>query len=123
MEQDEILARSDALCALLAEKLSLKKGTLAQRMRRAGRRLPARIRDQAQIVAGAEAMSAHPKLALRIDHAEVDRAFQEVRNHLRMIDPGDRRRGALLGALGALAFNILLFVALLMAFLRWQNIL
>lgn len=122
MEQDEILARSDELCALLADKLSLKKGTLAQRIRRAGRRLPARIRDQAQIVAGAAAMAAHPKLALRIDHAEVDRAFDEVRDHLRKVDPGDRRRGALLGAVAALAFNILLFVALLLAFLRWQNI-
>ncbi len=122
MDQDAISTRSEELCALLADKLSLKKGTLAQRIRRAGRRLPARIRDQAQIVAGAEAMSAHPKLALRIDRAEVDRAYTEVRDHLRMIDPSDRRRDALLGALGALAFNILLFVALLLAFLRWQNI-
>jgi hypothetical protein len=122
LEQDAISARSDELCALLADKLSLKKGTLAQRIRRAGRRLPARIRDQAQIVAGAEAMAAHPKLALRIDHAEVDRAFEEVRDHLRKVDPSDRRRGALLGAVAALAFNILLFMALILAFLRWQNI-
>lgn len=114
---------SAALCALLAEKLSLRRGSLADRLRRAGRRLPARIRAQAQIVAEAEALSLHPKLARRIDRHGVSRAFAEVRDHLNGIDAGYLRRGALLGMLAGLAFNMLLFTALVLVVLRWRGLL
>lgn len=107
---------------MLAERLSLKRGGLADRLRRAGRRLPARIRAQARIVAEAEALSAHPKLARRIDHDAVARAHIEVRDHLRGIDAGYLRRGALLGVLGSLAFNLLVFAALMLAVLRWRGV-
>ena len=121
MNTDDISAKSEELCALLADKLSLRRGTLDQRLRRAGRRLPARIRQQGMLIAEAEAMAAHPRLARRIDHAALERAHAEVRAHLRGIDPADRRRGVILGMLGGLAFNILLFAALVLAFLRWQG--
>ena len=113
---------STALCALLADKLSLRRGNLGDRLRRAGRRLPARIRAQAQIVAEAEALSLHPRLARRIDRQAVSRAFAEVRDHLGAIDPGYLRRGALLGMLAGLAFNMLLFTALALVFLRWRGV-
>lgn len=119
--QDDISARSQELRDLLAARLSLKHGSLEERLRRAGRRLPARIRAQGQIVAEAEALSAHPKLARRIDASAVARAHAEVRDHLKAIDAAYLRRGAFLGVLGGLAFNALLFAALLLAFLRWQG--
>jgi len=120
--QDEISARSQEICTLFADKLSLTRGTLDQRLRRAGRRLPARIREQARIITEAEALAAHPKLARRVDPDRLDRAFAEVRSYLREIDPADRRRGAVLGVLGGLAFNMLLFAALALAGLRWQGL-
>ena len=109
------------LCALLDEKLSLRRGPLQTRLSRAGRRLPARIRAQAQLVVEAETLAAHPKLALRIDRDRVACAHAEVRAHLRSIDPADRRRGAILGLLGGLAFNLLLLAGLTLAFLRWRG--
>ena len=122
MHDDDISAKSEELCALLADKLSLKHGSLEERLRRAGRRLPARIRAQGQIVAEAEALAVHPKLARRIDRDSVARAFAEVRTHLVAIDAGYLRRGALLGMLGGLAFNMLLFAALALTFLRWRGV-
>ena len=68
-------------------------------------------------------MAAHPKLALRVDRGRVARAHAEVCAHLRRIDPADRRRGAILGMLGGLAFNLLLLAGLALAFLRWRGIL
>ena len=112
---------AQVLCALLDEKLSLRRGALHSRLSRAGRRLPARIRHQAQLVVEAETLAAHPRLARRIDHVRVARAHAEVRAHLRSIDPADRRRGAMLGVLGGLAFNLLLLAALVLAFLRWRG--
>ncbi len=123
MQTDDISHLAQELCALLDEKLSLRRGTLQTRLNRAGRRLPARIRAQAQVVAEAETLAAHPKLARRIDHLRVTRAHAEVRAHLRSIDPADRRRGALLGVLGGLAFNLLLLAGLTLTFLRWRGIL
>ena len=110
------------LCALLDEKLSLRRGPLQTRLNRAGRRLPARIRAQAQLIAEAETLATHPKLSLRIDRDRVARAHAEVRAHLRAIDAADRRRGAVLGLLGGLAFNMLLLAALTLAFLRWRGL-
>lgn len=121
MQDDDISAKSQELCDLLAARLSLKHGSLEDRLRRAGRRLPARIRSQGQIVAEAEALATHPKLARRVDQAAVARAHAEVRAHLKGIDAAYLRRGALLGVLGGLAFNILLFTALTLVFLRWQG--
>lgn len=122
MERDDISAKATELCTLLADKLSLTHGGLEDRLRRAGRRLPARIRAQARIVTEAEALSVHPKLARRIDPDAVGRAFAEVRAHLRAIDAGYLRRGAWLGMLGGLAFNLLLFAVLALAFLRWRGV-
>ncbi|MDG1129067.1 MAG: hypothetical protein P8N68_08185 [Paracoccaceae bacterium] len=121
MQTDDISHMAQELCTLFDEKLSLRRGTLQTRLNRAGRRLPARIRAQAQLVAEAETLADHPKLALRIDHVRVARAHAEVRAHLRSIDPADRRRGAILGLLGGLAFNLLLLAGLTLAFLRWRG--
>ena len=121
MQTDDISHMAQDLCALLDEKLSLRRGPLQTRLGRAGRRLPARIRAQAQLVAEAEMLAAHPKLCLRIDRDRVTRAHAEVRAHLRSIDPADRRRGAILGLLGGLAFNLLLLAGLTLAFLRWRG--
>jgi hypothetical protein len=120
--QDEISARSEEICTLFADKLSLSRGTLDQRLRRAGRRLPARIREQARIITEAEALATNPKLARRVDPDKLDRAFAEVRRHLQDINPADRRRGAVLGVLGGLAFNLLLFAVLALAGVRWQGL-
>ena len=121
MTQDEFATRSEEICTLLADKLSLTRGSLQQRLRSAGRRLPARIREQAQILAEAESLAGHPKLARRVDPDQLNRAFAEVRTHLTTIDAADRRRGAVLGILGGLAFNLLLFAALALAVLHWQG--
>ncbi|MCD1627097.1 hypothetical protein K7H22_13935 [Seohaeicola saemankumensis] len=122
MTQDEVSEKSQAICTLFADKLSLSRGSLEQRLRRAGRRLPARIREQARVITEAEMLAANPKLARRVDPDKLERAFAEVRRHLLQIDPADRRRGAVLGVLGGLAFNLLLFAALAFAGLRWQGL-
>jgi hypothetical protein len=122
LEAQDIAARCDDLCRLMEDKLSLRRGPFEARLRRAGRRLPARIRAQGQIVAEAAAMAAHPRLARRIDHAAVHRAYIEIRGYLQRVDRADLRRGALLGILGGLAFNLLLFAVLAIVFLHWRGI-
>jgi hypothetical protein len=84
--------------------------------------LPRRIYRQATKLARVEGMASHPKLRLTLDTPDLAKAAREVQEHLRSIDVVDRRKGWWLGALGALAFNILLFGALLLGFMMWQGL-
>lgn len=108
--------------ALLEDRLGLRKGTFPARVKRAGRRLPRWVHREAAVINEALRQESHPKLRRRIDIARVKAAHDRVRQHLKAIDPADRRRGAILGMLGALAFNLLLFAALALVFLSWRGL-
>jgi len=111
-----------AVSALLREKLGSKGQTLAQSLKRARHRLPRRIYRQARELARAQPMAAHPKLRQTLDGAALGRAASEVTDYLSAIDLADRRKGWVLGMLGGLAFNMILFVALLIGVLMWRGI-
>ncbi|WP_217650052.1 hypothetical protein [Thalassovita taeanensis] len=108
---------------LLAEKFGARKGPLAKRFRRAGRRLPSGMQVRADEVLKALEQASHPKLIRMIDPDHLRRRYDELRAHLRSIDPADRRKGFALGVLGGLAFNILLLTALAVLFVRWRGLL
>ncbi|MFK7940951.1 MAG: hypothetical protein AB8B82_16340 [Roseovarius sp.] len=95
--------------------------TLEARVAHAGRRLPKRIRTEAQMISDAERLPAHPKLGATVDHARLARAFDTVQNHLNGVDPADRRKGKLLGWLGGQAFNLLVIAGVLITVLTWRG--
>ena len=124
MQDAETLMRQcEEVNTLLRDRLGLRKGPLAARLKRAGRRLPARIQKQGTVITDALALLEHPKLSQQIDFSAVNRALIDVKTHLKSIDPADRRRGAMLGAAGGLAFNLLLFGAILIGVLLWRGFL
>lgn len=122
MSQDEIEPRIAEIAALMRAKLGARGATLGAALGRARGRLPRRIRAQARLLAEAEPFAHHPKLRLTLDHTALTKAAGEVEAHLNAIDLADRRKGWWLGMLGGLAFNMLAFVALLVAVLRWRGI-
>ncbi|WP_137699436.1 hypothetical protein [Marimonas lutisalis] len=123
MTESATLARmTDELEALLGEKLGLRKGDVPARVARAGRRLPKWVHRDARLIGEALALGAHPKLARRIDLARVQAAHRRIKAHLKEIDPKDRRKGAILNLLGSLSFNLLLFAALVIGFLKWRGL-
>ena len=109
--------------ALLRHRLGTGGADLSRTLAKAKHRLPRRIYRQGQRLARAEAMSHHPKLRLTLDQTGLGQAAQEVQAHLTSIDLADRRKGWMLGVLGALSFNLILAFALLIAFLVWQGFL
>ena len=120
-ETAEIDARVTRLERLLESRFGLAKGPLALRVARVGRRVPRGVRRDLATVAEVAQMVAHPKLALRVDRAEVLAAADRAERHLAAIDVADRRRGRLLGLLAVVVFNLLLVFALLIAVLRWRG--
>lgn len=123
MDRDHTIdAQIDGLKDLLASRLGLKRGTLARRVARAGRRLPAGIRNDIAAVAEAENMVHHPRLARRIDPKMTHGAYERAATFLRAIDVKDRRKGVILSILGSIAFNILAVFTLLIVVLRWRGL-
>ena len=122
MTQEELAQKAAHLNDLLEEKLGLRKGPLAQRAARAGRRLPAYVRQALAKVAQAQALMAHPKLARQVDMAQLQRSYAQACAHLHAIDPGARRKTAALRLTAGVAFNILAVAALVLALLRWRGL-
>ncbi len=109
------------LRALLAEKLGTRGPSLAAQVRRAGRRLPRRLRREAEVLARAERMSTHPRFARLIDPREVRRAEGRLSRHLRGIDPALVRRNRRKNAAAALGLYVLVTLGLVVTVLWWRG--
>ncbi|WP_372573226.1 hypothetical protein [Ruegeria jejuensis] len=107
--------------AMLRAKLGVRGKTLAAALRRARHRLPRRIYKQALLLAQVEDRAAHPKLRLTLDSPKLAEAAEKVQAYLDAISLTERRKGWLLGMLGGLVFNLLLFALLLLLVLFWQG--
>jgi hypothetical protein len=113
--------KAAALRALMEAKLGARGRDLQTAVRRAGRRLPRRVRKQAQMLARTERMVGHPKVSRQVDARLVEKAFASVTDHLQQIDVADRRRGRLLSLAGALAFNVLAVAAGFVFYMWWRG--
>ena len=122
MDSKDLTHKVAHLNTLLEQKLSLRKGSLGKRADRAGRRLPKWVRRNLHQIDQAHSMAGNPRLARLIDAQALEKAYAAAERHLASIDPKERRKDRLLGLLGALAFNLLLLAALLLAVLRWQGV-
>lgn len=123
MQADRLAVTVAHLNTLLDEKLGLRKGSLGQRLRRAGRRLPAATRDDLRALAEAETLAGHPRLSQRLDPAGLERAYRDAAAYLQALDPAAARKTALLRLAGVIAGNLLLVAALLVAVLVWRGFL
>ncbi|WP_116130956.1 hypothetical protein [Tropicimonas sp. IMCC34043] len=110
------------LARLMRERLGVRgDATLAAKMRRGGRLLPRRLRQEGAYLVQMEQLWQHPRLRRQIDVDHVARAQAELRAHLTAIDPRDRMIGRILGIVAPLAFNLLLIGALVIAWLAWTG--
>lgn len=115
-------AQAQGLRDLLANRLGLRRGTLARRLAKAGRTLPMGVRNDISAVAEAETMTQHPKMARRMDPKVTHAAYERAAAFLQAIDVKDRRKGIALSILGSIAFNILVVITLLIVVLRWRGL-
>ncbi len=122
IDPKELNQKSEALSELLRTKLSLRGRTLEARLSRSGRSLPKRLHRAGRVIVEAQKKAEHPRLALTVDPGPVDAAFQEMKAHLKGVDPVDRRKGKLLNWLAGQVFNLMVIIALLVILLRWQGL-
>lgn len=114
---------ADRVAALLEQKLRVRGPTLADRVRRAGRRLPRRVRLAAAVLVQAGEMAGNPRLMYQIDPAVVAEAYDICVRHLGGVDRADRRRGVMVGIAGSIAFSLLAVAGLLAGVIWWRALL
>ena len=104
----------------LEDKLRVRGKSLDAQLRKAGRRLPKRVRNDATYLARGLTLVENPKLAKMFDQAKAVKAHRNVMAHLETVDLGAQRRDAALSLLGSIAFA-LLFTGIMVLFVLWQR--
>lgn len=122
MLDSDVTDKNQAIAQLMGKHLGTRGKNLEGALRRAGRRLPKRLRAKAFVLIEAQHMSEHPKLARRIDHAAVSAAYTELEAHLSKIDLAEQRKTKTLNIVAGLVLNLLIFGAAVLAMLRWRGI-
>lgn len=113
---------ADRVSALMEERMSVKGQGLAAKLKRAGRRLPHRVREAAGRLAESAHLSQHPRLLLQIDEARVAEDYDTCVRYLTALDVWDRRKGVLISLVGSIVLSLLTAGALLAAFAYWRGL-
>jgi hypothetical protein len=122
MDDPSLIAKKTTeLEKLFAQKFGAKTGPLETRVRKAGRRLPKKVRADLATVLKIQHLSENPKLLPQINEAEFLAAQERVKAFLQDIDVKDRRLGVVLGVLGSTAFNLIALFVLLVLLLLWRG--
>jgi hypothetical protein len=108
---------------LLADRMKARGNDLTARLRHVRRRLPRRLRAEADRLAEAEGMAGHPRLSHQLDHERLAEAHAALVRHLAPMGATDRRIGWILSILASIAFNLLAVFVLLVAVLIWRGLL
>ncbi|MBD3765322.1 MAG: hypothetical protein IE927_11510 [Rhodobacterales bacterium] len=113
---------ADRVAGLMEERLAVRGTGLAEKLRRGRRRLPRRLRAEAQLLAEAADLARNPRLALRIDQERVATAYDALVRHLGALGRAERRRAVALSMLRGVAFSLLAVAGLVAAVLAWRGL-
>ncbi len=117
----DIDRRADALRAQMEKRLGLRAKSFAQGVRRAGRRLPKRVRRAADVVLAAQALGGNPKLERQIDRATFEAACREIAHHLDAVDLAEERKDRRLRLAALVALQFLVVLAAFVVWLWWSG--
>lgn len=112
---------ADRVAGLMEERLGVRGKGLGEKLRKGGRRLPRKVRADAQALADFATQAQNPKLLTQIDFEKVSAAYDACVRHLGAIAPGGRRAAMIRGIAGSVAFSLLVVGGLVIAFLVWRG--
>ena len=115
-------ARLDQLAVLMEERLGVRGDGFEEKLARAGRMLPRRLRREGALLVEARAMAGHPKLGRQVDTRRLNKAARALERHLERVDGTQRRITLVINWLAGNAFNLLLVAVLVVAVLAWRGL-
>lgn len=113
---------ADRVSELLGEKLRVKGDTLEARLKKAGRRLPRRVRDAGAVLVQATQMIRNPKLMHLVEDEAVAEAYDICLRHLNTVNPNEARITLLVGIAAQIAFSLLVVAILVIGVLYWRGL-
>lgn len=108
---------ANRVAGLIEDRLHIRGDGLKEKIRKAGRRLPAKVLTEARFLETAALQARNPKLLMQIDEARVAQAYDVCVKYLTSVNPGAIRRAAILGRLTAIVFYLLIVAVLVFAVL------
>jgi len=121
MNAAQVEKYTDEVKRLIEQRLRIKSATLDKALSRVGRLLPTWAQREGRYLTQAAQLMAHPKLRLMVDEAKVEKAHKTQVEHLKTIDPVQRRKTRVLGTLGVVSFNLIVVVVASVSFMIWRG--
>ena len=99
---------ADRVAGLMEQRLGVRGNGLAEKLRRGGRRLPRKVRAQAQELADYAEKAKNPKLLVQIDQARVAACYDGCLRHLSGLGGGSATLRVLVRVVVTVALGLLL---------------
>jgi hypothetical protein len=107
---------------LLETRLKIRGATLADKLRKAKRRLPRKIYAAAEYLAQASHLSQNPKMISQLNEGEIAQAYDLCVKYLTGTSLSSQRRGTVLMIITSIAVSVVCVMILAIAVLRWRGL-
>lgn len=119
MSNEVIETAKAEIDAMVSEKFNAKKGSLAHKLRRAGRRLPKGVAEDVAYLEATEKRIAHPRRRGQVDRKRIDGIVQNHRKAFDRVDVARDKSRERINWLGVLVINLMMFGVVYYALLKW----
>lgn len=113
---------ADRVAALMEQRLKIGGTGLSAKLKRGGRRLPRKVRREAEYLAGVSELAMHPKVQMMLDEARIAQAYDTCVRYLNPLGARDRLLDRVLGIGGSIAFALLVVGGGLIAVMAWRGL-
>jgi hypothetical protein len=107
---------------LLETRLKIRGATLADKLRKAKRRLPRKIYAAAEYLAQASHLAQNPKMISQLNEGEIAQAYDLCVKYLTGTSLSSQRRGTVLMIITSIAVSVVFVMILAIAVLRWRGL-
>lgn len=112
---------ADRVAALMEQRLGVRGNGLAEKLRRGGRRLPRKVRAEAQELADFAEKAKNPKLLVQMDQARVAACYDGCLRYLRGLQGSSASLRVLVRVLATVALGLLLVGGVVLLVQRLQG--
>lgn len=119
MTDNSVNAAETAIETALSDAFGTKKGTIFDKLRKAGRRLPRTVQTDVAYLEEVRKRTAHPRRRGQVDVQRVTQARDHSLKALSKVDVARDKARARINWLGVLVINLMMFGVAYFALLKW----
>lgn len=121
MEEEKLAAMTSQIRDLLVSRVSARGATLARCYRSVHGLLPRSVRHGVETLIEAETMAQSPRLRVRLDQKNLERAAQDCIRYLEQLPEGHRRLRARKDLLADVMLKFAVVIAVVITLLSWRG--